>query len=132
MTTLKVKELILENFKGIKNKSVKFNDNGTLIKGKNASGKTTLATAHYWLWCDRDNALKSNPKVLPNRLEEVNPTVTEIIELDGKEITVCKKQKTKYGEKNGVQTIASTNTYEINSVPYTERDFKGYFSDRGI
>ena len=46
--------------------------------------------------------------------------------MDGKEITIAKMQKRKVGkpDANGISKVTLTNTYEINSVPKTERDFK--------
>ena len=43
-------------------------------------------------------------------------------------------QKRKVGkpDKNGVSKITITNTYEINSVPKTERDFKAYLEELGF
>ena len=54
--------------------------------------------------------------------------------MDGKEITLSKMQKRKVGkpDKNGVSKVTITNTYEINSVPKTERDFKAYLEELGF
>ena len=43
-------------------------------------------------------------------------------------------QKRKVGkpDKNGVSKVTITNTYEINSVPKTERDFKAYLEELGF
>ncbi|HCB4303611.1 TPA: AAA family ATPase, partial [Listeria monocytogenes] len=48
MKTIKLLKLQLENFKGVKELEIDFQDN-TSIYGANASGKTTILDAFTWL-----------------------------------------------------------------------------------
>lgn len=133
MATVKIKRLILTDFKGVRKGEYVFSNN-TKISAANGLGKTTIATAWYWLTMDKDYDLKSNPNVRPNGMEECIPRVDAVLDIDGKEITITKQQKTLKSkpDSKGIVKITSSNTYEINSVPKTERDFRDYLEDEGI
>ena len=130
---IKLKSLHLENFKGAKDKTYQFGDL-TRILGMNRRGKTTIATAWFWLLADKNYELNSNPNIRPDDVEECIPTVTAVLDIDGKEVTIAKMQKRKVGKPDvkGVSKVTLTNTYTINEVPKTERDFKAYFEDLGL
>mgnify|MGYP000053694592 FL=1 len=128
-----LKSLRLENFKGVKDKTYEFGKT-TRVSGMNRRGKTTIGSAWYWLMSDKNYELASNPNIRPDNVEDCIPTVTADVDVDGKEITLSKMQKRKVGkpDKNGVSKVTITNTYEINSVPKTERDFKAYLEELGF
>ncbi len=128
-----LKSLHLENFKGTKDKTYEFGKT-TRVSGMNRLGKTTIATAWFWLLADKNYELVSNPNIRPDDVEECVPMVTAVLDVDGKEITIAKMQKRKVGklDENGVSKVTLTNTYEINSVPKTERDFKVYLEELGF
>lgn len=130
---IKLKSLHLENFKGVKDKTYTF-DTLTRISGMNRLGKTTIATAWYWLLFDKDYDLHSNPNIRPDDVEECVPTVTAVLDIDGKEVTIAKMQKRSVSKPNdkGISKVTLTNTYSINEVPKTERDFKAYLEDEGL
>lgn len=128
-----LKSLHMENFKGVKDKTYEFGKT-TRVSGMNRRGKTTIGAAWYWLISDKNYELVSNPNIRPDNIEDCIPTVTADVDVSGKEITLSKMQKRKVGkpDKNGVSKITITNTYEINSVPKTERDFKAYLEELGF
>lgn len=128
-----LKSLHIENFKGVKDKTYEFGKT-TRVSGMNRRGKTTIGSAWYWLTSDKNYELVSNPNIRPDNIEDCIPTVTADVDVSGKEITLSKMQKRKVGkpDKNGVSKITITNTYEINSVPKTERDFKAYLEELGF
>lgn len=128
-----LKSLHMENFKGVKDKTYEFGKT-TRVSGMNRRGKTTIGSAWYWLTSDKNYELVSNPNIRPDNIEDCIPTVTADVDVSGKEITLSKMQKRKVGkpDKNGVSKITITNTYEINSVPKTERDFKAYLEELGF
>lgn len=130
---LRLKSLHLENFKGAKDKTYEFGKN-TRVSGMNRLGKTTIATAWFWLLADKNYELVSNPNIRPDDVEECVPTVTAVLDVDGKEITIAKMQKRKVSKPdvNGISKVTLTNTYEINSVPKTERDFKADLEELGL
>ena len=128
-----LKSLHLENFKGTKDKTYEFGKT-TRVSGMNRLGKTTIATAWFWLLADKNYELVSNPNIRPDDVEECIPTVTAVLDVDGKAIAIAKMQKRKVGkpDANGISKVTLTNTYEINSVPKTERDFKADLEELGL
>lgn len=124
---MKIKRISLENFKGCRNGSYEFADVSN-VKGANGVGKTTIATALYWVFADKDYGLKSNPAIRPLGVEEVTPRVDIDLEIGGKSVSVAKFQKC--AKKNGA--ISLSNSYEVNSVEYGERDFKAKMNEYGF
>lgn len=133
MTVVKIKKLTLTDFKGVREKEYSFSDI-TQIMAANGLGKTTIATAWYWLTTDKDYGLKSNPNILPLGVEECLPRVEAVLDLNGKKITISKQQKISKSkpDSKGVVKTTSANTYEINAVPKTERDFRDYLEIEGL
>lgn len=126
---IKLLSLHMENFKGFKSKTIQFGQR-TKIKGMNGLGKSTIAIAWGWLFFNYSYDLSSNPKVR----REVNSlpiegevSVTATLTLDGKEVIAKKIQKRKLSKKDGDDSYADENTYFINDVPKTLRDFNEYF-----
>ena len=128
-----LKSLHLENFKGTKDKTYEFAET-TRVSGMNRLGKTTIATAWFWLLSDKNYELVSNPNIRPDDVEECVPTVTATLNVNGKEVTIAKMQKRKVGKPDakGISKVTITNTYEINSVPKKERDFKADLEEMGM
>lgn len=129
-----IKSLHLTNFKGVKDETYVFDGMDSIVSGANGTGKTTIAVSWLWLMADKDVALHSNPDIRPMNVEECTPRVEAVIDIDGKTITLVKQQKRTVSKPNadGISKISLTNTYEINSVPKSERDFKQYLSDLGV
>lgn len=130
---MQIKELTLKFFKGQKEKTVSLKGNAR-ITGSNGAGKTTLATAWYWLMADRDYDLHSNPNIRPLDTEECTPRVEAVLDINGKPVTIAKQQVMKKSKPNadGISKVSLTNSYEINSVPKSEKDFKAYLADLGV
>ena len=129
-----IKKCHIEHFKGIAEKEIIFNSDITDIRGHNGSGKSTIASAVYFVLGDCDYQLNNKPMVQPLNDPEVRPHVKLWLDIDGKEIVVEKTQKTvtKADENIGKTTTTTTNTYAINEVPKSYKDFAQYFSDMGI
>lgn len=128
-----LKTLRLENFKSVVDKTYDFGDI-TRINGMNRLGKTTIGTAIFWLFSDKGYELNSNPNIRPDDGRECVPTVTATLDIDGKEVVISKMQKQKVGkpDENGVSKVTLSNSYEINSVPKTNRDFVAYMEELGF
>lgn len=133
MRKIEVREIRLTDFKGQQEKKVEFGHR-TIVSGKNGCGKTTLADAHMWEFCDKDYSLKSNPDIRPDDGRECLPRVDIDLVIDGKPVSVAKFQKrTESKPKDGKPgKVALSNKYEINGVPKAERDFKADLKERGF
>lgn len=130
---MKLKTMHLEFFKGVMDKTYDFFDR-TKISAENGEGKSTIADAHFWLWCNRDYELTDEPNIRPNNVEDCQPRVTEVWDMNGKEVTVCKYQKRTVSkpDADGKIKVSLSNKYEINSVSKSKRDFDAYFENEGI
>lgn len=133
MKKIEVREIRLTDFKGQQEKKIEFGHR-TVVSGKNGCGKTTLADAFMWVFCDKDYNLKSNPDIRPDDGRECLPRADIDIEIDGKPVSVAKFQKrTESKPKDGKPgKVALSNKYEINGVPKAERDFKSDLKERGF
>ena len=133
MKKIEVREIRLTDFKGQQEKKIEFGHR-TVVSGKNGCGKTTLADAHMWVFCDKDYSLKSNPDIRPDDGRECLPRVDIDLLIDGKSVSVAKFQKrTESKPKDGKPgKVALSNKYEINGVPKAERDFKADLKERGF
>lgn len=123
---MKLLKITITDFKGFKSENEIALYPKTLIEGQNAAGKTTIMDAHFWLFTDRNSELEANPDIRPNDGRECIPKVEEEWEIDGKTITIAKMQKKKVSKPdvNGLSKITLSNSYEINHVPKSMRDFK--------
>lgn len=125
---IKLKKLILENFMCYALKEIDFSD-FTKISAMNGVGKSTIANAYMWLFFNCDYELRDNQNVRREvdgkTIDDVDVSVTAVIDMDGKEITAKKLQKRTYS-KDGT-SCKDDNTYFINDVPKTLKDFNAYF-----
>lgn len=124
---MKIKKIKIENFKGITSLEIAPSDRFT-ISAKNGAGKTTIADAFYWLFTGKDSKLVDNPRVVPIGATECQPTVEVEAEINGKTVTIRKVQKYKIKDDKE----SSTNSYLINEVPMTERDFTAKLIELGV
>ena len=125
---IKLKKLIFENFMCYALKEIDFSD-FTKISAMNGIGKSTIANAYMWLFFNCDYELRDNQTVRREvdgkTIDDVDVSVTAVIDMDGKEITAKKVQKRTYS-KDGT-SCKDDNKYFINDVPKTLKDFNAYF-----
>lgn len=123
-----LRKLIVDNFMAYPHAEFDF-FNRTVVSGRNGIGKSTIATAYTWLIFGCDYQLKDNPAVRRNvggkSVDDMDVSVTAVLDIDGKEVTARKVQKRKY-KKDGV-SYADDNAYFINEVPKTLKAFNEYF-----
>lgn len=129
-----IEKIELTNFKGCRNATYEFGEKSNSILGQNGAGKSTIATAWYWVFANCDSDLHNNPAIFPLDMEECTPTVRIWINCDGKSVEVAKMQKrtVKKSKTGGADTISLSNSYEVNSVEYGERDFKKKMTEYGF
>lgn len=123
-----LRKLIVDNFMAYPHAEFDF-FNRTVVAGRNGIGKSTIATAYTWLMFGCDYQLKDNPSVRRvvggKSVDDMDVSVTAVLDIDGKEVTARKVQKRKY-KKDGV-SYSDDNTYFINEVPKTLKAFNEYF-----
>lgn len=124
---INLKKLILENFMCYAHKEVAFSDN-TKIAASNGKGKSSIVNAYMWLLFNCDYQLADNPPVRRmvdgKTVDDTDVSVTAVFDVDGKEVIMRKSQKRKYS-KDG-SSYKDDNSYSINEVPKTLRDFNAY------
>lgn len=135
MKKIKIKRMVIENFKGCQKRMIYFSDR-TKITGRNASGKTTIFDAFTWTLFDKDSsgATKFNVRPLnangePQHYVEIKVELT--LEIDGVEMVITKVQKEKWTKKNGQEEqvySGNVNEYEVNGYPKSEKDYKEFIN----
>lgn len=124
---ISLKKLILENFMCYAHKEVVFGNN-TKIAASNGKGKSSITNAYMWLLFNCDYQLSDNPPIRRmvdgKTVDDADVSVTAVFDVDGKEVVMRKSQKRKYS-KDG-SSYKDDNSYSINDVPKTLRDFNAY------
>lgn len=106
----------------------------TKILAENGKGKSSIVTAFNWVLFNCDYELRDNPQVRRvvdgKSVDDMDVSVTLMLDVDGKEVTMRKVQKRIYGEtvKDGVvvTTVNDPNSYYINEVSKTLKAFNEY------
>ncbi len=130
MKQIKLLNLVLTNFKGIKEFELSAAGENISIHGDNATGKTTIADAFIWLLFDKDSnnqkdfGIKTlqNGKPIPKLNHEVEATIL----VDDKQLTLKKVFSEKWTKKRGSITSefsGHTTDYYIDGVPSKKKEF---------
>lgn len=129
---IKIYNLKLKNFKGIKELEIDFEGKNTNIYGKNATGKTTIFDAFKWLFFDKDSndrkdfnikTLDENNKPIHFLEHEVEATLI----IDGQDINFKKMFKEKWIKKRGQEQqefSGHETSYWIDEVPIKKKDYE--------
>lgn len=128
-----LKKVVLENFMCYAHAEFDFYAI-TKIMAKNGKGKSTIATAYLWCLFNCNYEFRDNPQVRRvvdgKSVDDMDVSVTLMLDVDGKEVTLRKVQKRIYGEtvKDGVvvTTVNDPNSYYINEVSKTLKAFNEY------
>lgn len=119
MKEVRLKKIQLSNFKSL-NIEVEFNKGATRISGKNGIGKTSVASAFYWLLTSYTSpSVPKNFALFDDRVELTHETplakVKVWIEIDGFDYTIEKTAEAKFTRPRGSSewVKASSDTYTI-------------------
>lgn len=134
LSNIKILELSLRNFKGIRDFMITPGGEDLNIYGDNATGKTSIMDAFLWLLFDKDSSNSSNfnVKTLDKLGKPINMLEHEVIaklDIDGKEIELQKIYKEKWTKKRGQadsELTGHTTEYFINGVPKNQTEYKEY------
>jgi len=124
---MKIVNLALENFRGIKKLSISFNGKDTDIYGANGTGKTTVANAICWLLIDRPATEEANFDPKTTGAHGVHHTASIKVETNGgQEITFSKDFYEKFTRKKGASTAELTGhnvDYFIDGVKSKQKEY---------
>ena len=133
MKSIRLKQLKINNFKGIKALKLDFGTDGNnTIYGANASGKTTVFDSFTWLLFGKDSQGKSDFEV--KQLDQENNIIhnqevevfAELL-IDSEIVEIRKVLNEKWTKKRGSEIAEFTGnetTYFFNSVPLTQKEFQ--------
>lgn len=132
MKTIKLQEITLTNFKGIRNLNIEFNEEQTVIKGRNGSGKTTIFDAFYWVLFGKnsDDKKQFSIKTLDASGEPIHKLtheVTAVLRVDDELITLTRSYKEKWSKKRGQAEEEFTGHEEAriyNGVPMSVKEWQ--------
>lgn len=129
---IKILNLKLRNFKGVKELEINFDCKNTNICGANATGKTTVFDAFKWLFFDKDSNDRKdfNIKTLDsnnNPIHFLEHEVEATLIIDGIDTTFKKVLQEKWVKKRGQteQEFSGHETnYWIDEVPVKKKDYE--------
>lgn len=131
MQKIKLKHILIENFKGIKSLNIDFGD-VTQIYGRNASGKTTISDAFSWLLFDKDSTGSSSFAIRPKDsdgkdIDNIEIKVEANLNVDGEDITLTKIQKQKWTKHRGSTAPTfegNVNEFQVNGFPAKKSEYE--------
>jgi len=133
---IKLENLLVENFKGIKSLSVGFSNN-TIIKGMNASGKTSIFDAFSWLLFDKNSQGDTKFQIRPldvngNQVDNIIIKVVATLIVDDKIVTIQKTQEQNWVKKRGTDVTefqGNVNKFEVNTIPRSKAEYDNFISE---
>lgn len=139
MQRINLLKMHIQNFKGCTDRALDFSDT-TVIKGANATGKTTVFDAFTWLLFGKDSLgsakfdirpLDAEGKMIDNLEISVEATIQIDYSDDAAEYILKKTQKQVWRKKRGTDTTefqGNVNEFEINGYPKSEKEFKAFIA----
>ena len=134
---LRLTNLKIENFKGIKDLMIDFTNVKT-IKGANATGKTTIFDAVTWLLFNKNSLGVEKFDLRPldengKQIDFVEIKVEASFENDnGERFSLEKKQKQNWVKHTGEEKAVfsgNVNEYSVNGFPKSEKDYKAFIAE---
>lgn len=132
---MKLVQLNLQNFKGIEFSDFRFTNN-TIIRGDNATGKTTVFDALCWLLFGKDSLDRADFQIKTLKDGEPIHNVNHLVQAafdneDGTGFTLKRIYREKYSNPRGgeVKLTGHTTDYFINDVPSKEKEYKAFINN---
>ena len=139
MNTIKIKQINLRYFKGVKELSIDFNETTTNVFGDNATGKTTIFDAFTWLLFGKDSqgmsdsnfsikTFDENGKIIP----KVEHEVSAVLLVNGSELKLKRIFREKWERKRGdlTQTFTGNETAcEFDETPISITEYNKRISE---
>lgn len=136
MKRIVLKSMHFLNFKGVRELTIEFNEDLTTIKGDNGTGKTTIFDGFTWLLFGKDSKDRKSfdLKTLDERgiaIQKLPHEVSAVINVNGEEITLCRKFTEKWSKKRGSAIEEFTGHEEerfFNDVPCSLKEWNDKIS----
>ena len=126
MKEIRLKKLVLRNFKGIKSLDMTFDKKEVFVYGENGTGKTTVCDAFSWLLFGKDSKGRSDSNFNIKTLDEsgkpilkLEHYVTGVLSVDGKDIKLQRCYVEKWVKPRGTteETLKNHQTeFYVNDV----------------
>jgi len=131
MKTVTIQYLRLKNFKGVTDLSLKPEGQDISIFGKNASGKTTIQDAFYYLLFGKDSQGKADFQLKPvsadgQEIHKLETEVEAVLDVDGTAVTLMKIYKEKWTAPRGKaaqEFTGHTTEHFIGGVQVKKKDY---------
>lgn len=128
---VKLKKIILKNFKGTKDREIDFTDI-TNISGDNATGKSTIFDAYSWLLWGKDSFNRKDYEIKPydennQVIHNLESAVEGVFDVDDKEVIFTRVYKEVWTKKRGSNTetfTGNTTDFYINKVPLKKKEYE--------
>lgn len=135
MTEIKIKRLVLENFKCHQNLTLTFNGGNASIYGDNASGKTSIYDALTWLLFGKDSQGNGEKNIEIKPLDangevkdhDALTAVEAVLDVNGEEVTLRRTYKEVWTTKRGSSQATydgNTSEYYVSGVPCKKNAFQ--------
>ncbi len=128
---VRLQSMKLNNFKGLREFAATFGDKPR-IYGDNATGKTTLFDAFFWVLFDKDSANRKDFEIKtlgPDNqpIHGIEHSVEVVLAVDGKTVELKKVYAEKWTKRRGSATAeftGHTTEYFVDGVPVKQTDYK--------
>ena len=129
---IRLNQLKLQNFMGVRDYIFAPEGANAIVRGENACGKTTLFSGFLYLLFGKDAAGRSDFEIKPldadgNPLHGLDHMVEAVLDVDGKEVRLCKVFKEKWTKKRGQtqKTLTGhTTDYYVDGVPVKKKEWE--------
>lgn len=136
---MKLNQLTISNFKGIRDLTINFDGRDASIHADNALGKTTILDAWTWLLFDKDSsgAAAFNLKTLGENgepLHMLDHSVEAVVQMETDPLPVVlrKVYREKWTKKRGSADKVfdgHTTEYQVNGVPTSKGEYQAYIAE---
>lgn len=131
MKEVKLVSLRLENFKGIRELNLSLGDSVTEIRGRNATGKTTIYDAITWLLFGKDSFDRKSFEIKTRDangdvIADIPHVVEGVLSVDGVDVTLRREYCEDWRKRRGTMTREMCGHVECryyNGVPCNAREY---------
>ena len=131
MKTVTIKKLMIKNFKGVKDFTIEPNGQSISVFGKNASGKTTIQDAFFYLLFGKDSKDRADFQLKPvdatgQEIHNLETEVEAVLDVDGQAVSMMKLYKEKWVKATGKATrefTGHTTDHYIDGVPVKKKEY---------